>query len=38
MKKKWIGTCVMVAVLIGTGMLGVTFAKANDREVRSGRL
>lgn len=38
MKKKWIETCVMVAVLIGTGMLSVTFAKADGREVRSGTI
>jgi len=30
MKKKWIGTCLMMAVLIGTGILGVTFAKADE--------
>ena len=37
MKKKWIGTCVTAVVLIGTGILGVTFAQADKRGVRSWR-
>lgn len=38
MKKRWIGTCVTVAVLIGTGLLGVTFAEADIRGIQSGTI
>ena len=38
MKRKWIGTAMMVAVLIGIGIPSVTFAKADNRGVRSGTI
>ncbi len=38
MKNKWIGTCMMVAVMIGTDILGLTFAKADGRGVWSGTI
>ena len=37
MKKKWIGTWVL-AVLIGTGFLGFTSARADENGVRSGTI
>ena len=37
MKRKWIGTCVL-AVLFGTGLLGLTFARADENGVRSGTI
>ena len=38
MKKKWIVTCMMVAIMIGTGILDLTFAEADDRGVCSGTI
>jgi hypothetical protein len=38
LKKKWIETALMVAVMIGTGILGLTFAKADDRGGWSGTI
>ena len=38
MKSNWIGAAMMVAVLIATGILGVTFAKADNREIRFGTI
>ena len=38
MKRRWIGTAMMVAVLIGIGIPSVTFAKADNRGVRSGTI
>lgn len=38
MKNKWIGTCMMVAVMIGTDALGLTYAKADDVGEWSGTI
>jgi hypothetical protein len=38
LKNKWIGIGMMVAVMIGTDILGLTFAKADGREVWSGTI